>query len=172
MSVCWVCYTFLRSIAHCFRTILKEEGGFMSGALYRGIGPTLSGIAPYVGINFAVYETIKSYVIVAYLPPSFTYQHGSVSVSVADAYLPAYVKLACGCLSGATAQSLTYPLDVLRRRMQMKGFNHHFAYKNSFHAIRIILRTEGVRGMYKGFWPNLVKVSSSHSISVHGSFTV
>lgn len=131
----------------------------MSGCLYRGIGPTLSGIAPYVGINFAVYETIKSYVIVTYVPESFSLVHGPASV--ADAYLPAYIKLACGCMSGATAQSLTYPLDVLRRRMQMKGFSHHFAYKNSFHAIQIIIKTEGVRGLYKGFWPNIVKVSLS-----------
>lgn len=27
--------------------------------LYRGISPTLIGVAPYVGINFFVYETLK-----------------------------------------------------------------------------------------------------------------
>ena len=148
-----------RSISHCFRTILREEGGFFSGCLYRGIGPTLTGIAPYVGINFTVYETAKSYVITMYVPDSFSITRDSASV--ADAYLPAYIKLACGCVSGGTAQCLTYPLDVLRRRMQMKGFDQHFAYKNTFHAVRMIVRTEGVLGLYKGFWPNLVKVSYS-----------
>ena len=27
--------------------------------MYRGIVPTICGIAPYVGLNFAVYETLK-----------------------------------------------------------------------------------------------------------------
>ena len=30
----------LRNIRHTFKVILKEEGGFWSGALYRGIVPT------------------------------------------------------------------------------------------------------------------------------------
>ena len=51
--------TLFRNIRHAFRVILKEEGGFWSGCLYRGIFPTLCGIAPYVGLNFAVYETLK-----------------------------------------------------------------------------------------------------------------
>lgn len=48
-----------RSIRHAFQTILREEGGVWSGCLYRGLFPTLLGIAPYVGLNFAVYETLK-----------------------------------------------------------------------------------------------------------------
>ena len=54
MSLC-------RNVRHAFRTILKEEGGMWSGCLYRGIFPTLCGIAPYVGLNFAVYETLKGW---------------------------------------------------------------------------------------------------------------
>jgi solute carrier family 25 phosphate transporter 23/24/25/41 len=50
-----------RNVRHAFRTILKEEGGIWSGCLYRGISPTLCGIAPYVGLNFAVYETLKGW---------------------------------------------------------------------------------------------------------------
>lgn len=48
-----------RNIRHAFQTILREEGGLLSGCLYRGLLPTLLGIAPYVGLNFAVYETLK-----------------------------------------------------------------------------------------------------------------
>ncbi len=60
MTPCVTVYltpTLCRSIRHAFQTILKEEGGFWS--LYRGIFPTLTGIAPYVGLNFACYETLK-----------------------------------------------------------------------------------------------------------------
>lgn len=36
---------------------MKDEGGVVG--LYKGLSPTLLGIAPYVGLNFAVYETLK-----------------------------------------------------------------------------------------------------------------
>ena len=54
-----LCLVQPRNIRHTFQVILKEEGGFWSGCLYRGIFPTLLGIAPYVGLSFAVYETLK-----------------------------------------------------------------------------------------------------------------
>ncbi|KAK3755749.1 hypothetical protein QZH41_019982, partial [Actinostola sp. cb2023] len=102
-----------RGIVHAFQTILKEEGGFMSGCLYRGLVPTTMGIAPYVGLNFTVYESLK----------------------------------------------VTYPLDVVRRRMQMKGIKkNEFAYNSTVHAFKSIVKKEGVRGLYKGILPNLIKV--------------
>lgn len=71
-------------------------------------------------------------------------------------------KLAAGAVSGAVAQSFTYPFDVLRRRFQvntMSGLGYQ--YKGFFDAIRVIVKTEGVRGLYKGLLPNLLKVAPS-----------
>ncbi|KAH2100599.1 hypothetical protein KXW75_002498 [Aspergillus fumigatus] len=39
--------------------IYKNEGGFV--ALYRGIVPTVAGVAPYVGLNFMTYESVRKY---------------------------------------------------------------------------------------------------------------
>ena len=69
----------------------KNEGGFF--ALYRGIIPTVAGVAPYVGLNFMVYETMRTY---------FT-PEGQKDPS-------ALGKLAAGAVSGAVAQTCTYPL--------------------------------------------------------------
>ena len=61
---------------------------------------------------------------------------------------------------------MTYPLDVIRRRMQMKGaMGQKFPYRNSPHAISTIYKTEGVRGFYKGMFPNLLKVAPSIAIA-------
>jgi solute carrier family 25 phosphate transporter 23/24/25/41 len=52
--------------------------------------------------------------------------------------------------------------DVLRRRFQintMSGMGYQ--YKSVWDAIRIIVTQEGVRGMYKGLVPNLLKVAPS-----------
>lgn len=44
-------------IAHALQSIAKKEGVL---ALYRGISPTVIGIAPYVGLNFMVFEALKT----------------------------------------------------------------------------------------------------------------
>ncbi len=44
-------------ILDCGRMLIQKEGGIK--ALFRGLGATTMGVAPYVGLNFAIYETLK-----------------------------------------------------------------------------------------------------------------
>ncbi len=61
---------------------------------------------------------------------------------------------------------VTYPLDVIRRRMQMKGaLGNKFPYSSTPNAIATIYRREGVAGFYKGVFPNLLKVAPSMGIT-------
>jgi len=65
-----------------------------------------------------------------------------------------------------TTSLVTYPLDVVRRRTQMKGLlSDKFAYKSTFHAFTTIFQQEGIRGLYKGMIPNLLKVAPSIAIA-------
>ncbi|RQM05583.1 hypothetical protein DH86_00001601 [Scytalidium sp. 3C] len=128
-------------------TMYKTEGGIL--ALYRGIVPTVAGVAPYVGLNFMTYELVRKY---------FT-PEGDKNPNAAR-------KLAAGAISGAVAQTCTYPLDVLRRRFQintMSGMGYQ--YKSMFDAIRVIIAQEGIAGLYKGIIPNLLKVAPSMASS-------
>jgi len=126
--------------------VLREEGGVR--ALYRGIVATAAGVAPYVGINFAAYEALRGYIT----PPGKT---------------SAWRKLSCGALAGSVSQTLTYPFDVLRRKMQVTGMRDGDVkhYNSALDAMRQILRTEGIAGMYRGLWPNLLKVAPSIATS-------
>lgn len=59
-------------------------------------------------------------------------------------------------LLGSISQSLTYPFDVLRRKMQVTGMNAlGYKYNGAWEALGTIIRTEGIRGLYRGLWPNL-----------------
>lgn len=119
------------------KKVMREEGGFR--ALYRGLPATAFGVAPYVGINFASYEALRGF----FTPP------GQTGV---------FRKLLCGALAGSISQTITYPMDVLRRKMQVTGMSALGArYDGAFDAMKSILRTEGVKGLYKGLWPNLRK---------------
>lgn len=125
----------------------KSEGGFR--ALYRGIIPTVAGVAPYVGLNFMIYESVRQY---------FTPEGASSPSSIG--------KLCAGAISGGVAQTCTYPLDVLRRRFQintMSGMG--YKYKSIADALRTIWMQEGFRGLYKGLTPNLLKVAPSMASS-------
>ncbi|RMJ24845.1 Mitochondrial carrier protein [Aspergillus sp. HF37] len=133
-----------------FRTMAmmyKNEGGAV--ALYRGIIPTVAGVAPYVGLNFMTYESARKY-----LTPE------------GDKNPSAIRKLLAGAISGAVAQTCTYPFDVLRRRFQvntMSGMG--YKYSSVWDAVRMIVTEEGIRGLFKGIVPNLLKVAPSMASS-------
>jgi solute carrier family 25 phosphate transporter 23/24/25/41 len=125
----------------------KTEGGFP--ALYRGIIPTIAGVAPYVGLNFMVYEMART---------KFTPEGRSDPTAIG--------KLGAGAVSGAVAQTITYPFDVLRRRFQintMSGMG--FQYTGIFHAVTSIVRNEGLRGMYKGFVTSMYGLHMRHTLT-------
>jgi len=133
-------------IIHAFKSIFKEEGIL---SLYKGINATLLGVAPYVGLNFMIYETLKSFV-----KKNFRSEPSTVQL------------LSCGGLSGALAQTITYPFDVLRRKMQMQGFSvDHPKYLNTWDCIKFTWRTQSIAGFYKGLIPNYMKVVPSISIT-------
>ena len=59
-----------------------------------------------------------------------------------------------------------YYSDVLRRRFQintMSGMGYQ--YKSIWDAVTIIIKHEGLRGLYKGIVPNLMKVAPSMASS-------
>lgn len=116
---------------------------------------------PYVGLNFAVYESLKDWLAKA--RPFGLIQDGELSVTT---------RLACGAVAGTIGQTVAYPLDVIRRRMQMVGWNHASSivtgdgrgkvpleYNGMVDAFRKTVRHEGFGALYKGLVPNSVKVS-------------
>ncbi|KAI3958219.1 hypothetical protein MKW92_030145 [Papaver armeniacum] len=137
---------YYRGISHTLRTICKEEGCF---GLYKGLGATLLGVGPSIAISFAVYETLRSYW------QSKRQQDSTVLVS-----------LACGSLSGIASSTATFPLDLVRRRMQLEGAGGRArVYKTGlFGTFGQIFRGEGLRGLYRGILPEYYKVVPSVGI--------
>ncbi|KAK8575912.1 hypothetical protein V6N13_032774 [Hibiscus sabdariffa] len=86
-----------RGITDIFRTVYKQAG--MSG-FYRGVGPTLGGILPYNVLKFYSHEELKRWV-----------------PNEDQSSIP--LNLACGTLAALFGQTVMYPLDVVRRQMQI-----------------------------------------------------
>ena len=130
-------YDTLRST---FVSVYKQEG---LRSFWNGFVPTVMGIIPYAGTSFFVYETAKKHHSDMYPGAEFTVGY----------------RLAAGAAAGACGQSLTYPLDVVKRRMQTDGAGGTgYRYKNLVRTVLYIWRTEGLRkGLFKGLSINFIK---------------
>merc|ERR1712173_255248 len=65
-------------------------------------------------------------------------------------FLNAPVKMLCGAIAGMGAQTLTYPGDLVRRRMQANGMQGKKVYSSAWHCVRQVIRLEGYMGFYRG----------------------
>ncbi|KAF8716442.1 hypothetical protein HU200_019319 [Digitaria exilis] len=151
-----------RGMFHALGTVYREEG---FRALYRGWLPSVIGVVPYVGLNFAVYESLKDWLL----------QTNPLGLAN-DNELHVVTRLGCGAVAGTIGQTVAYPLDVIRRRMQMVGWSHAdsivtgqskeaLQYNGMIDAFRKTVRHEGFGALYKGLVPNSVKVVPSIAIA-------
>ncbi|KAH8505982.1 hypothetical protein Peur_044727 [Populus x canadensis] len=127
-----------RTMSEIALTMLREEG---VASFYYGLGPSLLGIAPYIAVNFCIFDLVKKS-----LPEK--YQQKTQS------------SLLTAVVSAAVATLTCYPLDTVRRQMQMKGT----PYKSVLDAFPGIVQRDGVIGLYRGFVPNALKNLPNSSI--------
>uniref|UniRef100_A0A8C6U2W8 EF-hand domain-containing protein n=1 Tax=Neogobius melanostomus TaxID=47308 RepID=A0A8C6U2W8_9GOBI len=136
-------------ISDCAKQILRREG---LTAFYKGYVPNILGIIPYAGIDLAIYETLKN---------RYLQQYGSSSSDPG-----VLVLLACGTVSSTCGQLASYPLALVRTRMQAQaacdGDSRGVSMSTLF---RQILQSEGPAGLYRGLAPNFLKVIPAVSIS-------
>ncbi|PNF23507.1 Mitochondrial coenzyme A transporter SLC25A42 [Cryptotermes secundus] len=129
-----------RTLREVFVKIWYEEG---PRTLYRGYLPTVLGVIPYAGVSFFTYDTLKR-----------NYMEYAGSTSKQAGPLPS---LAFGAIAGLLGQSSSYPLDIVRRRMQTSPISG-MQYKTIFGTLKKIYRDEGIiGGFYKGLSMNWVK---------------
>ena len=129
----------------CAASTVRTEG---AAALYKGLGPTLLSGSPYVGLQMTFYEVFKRE-----LPPLA----GAPPVGTGGDAEPAW-KMACGACAGILAQTITYPGDTIRRRMQTNGMGGApRLYRHSWDCCAQTVRNEGVRGLFHGLKANVVR---------------
>jgi len=68
------------------------------------------------------------------------------------------LKVIMGGIAGVTAISVTYPTDLIRRRLQLQGFDPTVPKYNGFiDCGNKIIHTVGFKGLYKGYTVNVFK---------------
>ena len=133
-------YTGMR---HALRSIYAEEGAL---GLYRGLGATLVGVAPSLAINFAAYDALR--------------RHATHRAPSAP---PAVLAMAAGSTAGAVSARCCFPLDLVRRRMQLAdapgtALSRIGPLGRMVDVAADVARRDGMRGFYRGIVPELAKV--------------
>jgi len=133
-----------KGILDCFLQTLRAEG---PRALYNGYLITLMSGTPYVALQMSVYEALRRMVPV---PSQVSEGH-----TIKRGEPPVLAKLACGSTAVIVAQTLTFPGDVLRRRMQSDGMaGRPKSYTGLRDAFLQIYRKEGWRAFFDGLKVN------------------
>lgn len=78
-----------------------------------------------------------------------------------------------GAFAAAAAKAGVFPLDLIRKRLQVQGptrrkYVHRDipVYAGIYATARDIVRAEGARGLYKGLWVSLVKAAPLSAITM------
>lgn len=129
-------------------------------AFYRGLPMGLVGMFPYAAIDLSVFETLKKRVIARNRAKNPNLKHDE------DALPNNFTLALMGGFSGAFGASIVYPLNLLRTRLQSQGtISHPRTYTGMMDVTRQTIQGEGVRGLFKGLTPNLLKVVPAVSIT-------
>lgn len=137
---------------------------------YRGFSPTLLGMLPYAGMSFLTHDTIGDWFrrpeIAAYtvLRSTATAPAPPAGGKETDArphhrpQLNAPAELTSGALAGLVSQTASYPLEVIRRRMQVGGAIGDGHRLSIAETARRIWFERGWRGFFVGLTIGYIKI--------------
>ncbi|KAK4039020.1 mitochondrial carrier domain-containing protein [Parachaetomium inaequale] len=125
---------------------------------YRGFSPTLLGMLPYAGMSFLTHDTagdlLRHPKVAQYttLPKPENHPAGK------PAPLRYWAELLAGGVAGLVSQTASYPLEVIRRRMQVGGAVGDGHRMRVGETARLIMRERGLRGFFVGLTIGYAKV--------------
>ncbi|GMN19597.1 hypothetical protein TIFTF001_048636 [Ficus carica] len=125
---------------------IYKDGGI--GAFYAGISPTLIGMLPYSTCYYFMYDTMKK---------SYCQSKNKESLNRPELLL-------IGALAGLTASTISFPLEVARKRL-MVGALQGKCPPHMAAALSEVVREQGLLGLYRGWGASCLKVMPSSGIT-------
>lgn len=153
-------------------------GGLHIFNYFRGFLPTVAGIIPYAGVSFWTHHIVTNFA--RHHPSVSPYTRIPIELDfdpTGDDLTPsqqrlldkpplkAWAQLICGGVAGLVAQTSSYPLEVIRRRMQVGGLLNPDAFVRFSDTAKEIYRVKGIKGFYVGLSIGYIKVTPMMAIS-------
>jgi len=134
-----------KGLLDCAFKIFKADG--VTG-LYRGFGVSVVGIFVYRAFYFGCYDSGKDLVLT-----------GNLKNSIIAKFFFAQLVV-------TSSESLSYPLDTVRRRMMMQSGKAVKEYTSAIDCFNKILKNEGGQAFFKGNFSNIVRSIGSSMVLV------
>lgn len=112
--------------------VYKLEG---PRALFKGLGPNLTGVVPARSVNFFTYTLGKDYLSRTFNDPNQS---------------NAKLHLAAAVNAGIITSTVTNPIWLIKTRLQLDKSNQRRQYRNSWDCFKKIVRNEGFKALYRG----------------------
>ncbi|KAI9244735.1 mitochondrial carrier domain-containing protein, partial [Helicostylum pulchrum] len=143
---------------------------------YRGFLPTVVGMTPYAGVSFWFYHIVTRFarqhpMATPYTISPIEFDEFSDNLTFSQKKvlekppLKTWAELVCGGLAGLVAQTSSYPLEIIRRRMQVGGILEPNKFVTFKDTIKDIYRVKGFKGFYVGLTIGYIKVIPMVAIS-------
>jgi len=130
----------------CLKKTAEAEG-FLG--LYKGLFISLAGIIPYLAISLALYDTLKDMT----KKRKLSFWGSPVGL------------VALGSVSAVVSQTVAYPMDTVRRHMQVSGaIGQKSRYRGTWHCITKIYQSAGIGGFYRGVFANGIRAAPQTGI--------
>ena len=117
--------------------IYKTQG---VAGLFKGNSASIARAFPFSAIEFYFFELFKNLLI--------------KPINVDEFYAPKnpiLLTFISGALTGLTAQTLTFPLDVARTRLAATTHNSIVQESRLIVSLKYLWQIGGIRGLYKGY---------------------
>ena len=171
-------------VADCIRQSYSR-GGVKD--FYKGLGANLLGIVPYRGLEVGCFYCVRAWLmdyrhrraLTCPTPSTAAEEAACLFATLRSAPLPgpdedgngpgcgddepvaapSSVDVACvGAASSVFAQTVTYPLNLVRTRLQTQGVNGRpTLYHGMVHCATSIVKADGLSGLFAGLTANYLK---------------
>lgn len=127
---------------------MVQKEGFLS--LYKGLTPALISMGPASAVFYALYDMLRS-----------SYLSHKKKMGGGETELGPVRTLIYGAIAGACAETVTYPLEVLRRQLQLQ----QAANLGLASAFIQLIRRDGVGSLFAGLLPSTLQVLILRTLS-------
>lgn len=125
---------------------------------YRGFSPTILGMLPYAGMSFLTHDTMGDMLRLPTFAKWTTLPAPANAPPDKPLPLRSWAELLAGGVAGLVSQTASYPLEVIRRRMQVGGAVGDGHRLRIGETASLIMRERGVRGFFVGLTIGYVKI--------------
>lgn len=144
------------------QTVVPRSG---LGNFYRGFSATMLGMLPYAGISFLTHDTAGDLFRLPAIAAWTTLPKPANSPVDKPPPLTYWAELAAGGIAGLVSQTSAYPLEVIRRRMQVGGTVGDGHRLRISETAKTIWREKGWRGYWVGLSIGYVKIVPMAAVS-------